>query len=80
MLCKNLKNQLTKNRQNSTCKILSVELENSISRLILKEFQQFWFQNLTLLPTALYDFLSYRGGGGGDFYLTPQKTMLRLFD
>ena len=31
---------------------------------------------LTLLPTAFYDFLSYRG----DFYPTPQKTMLKLFD
>ena len=31
---------------------------------------------LTLLPTAFYDFLSY----GGDFYPTPQKTMLKLFD
>ena len=27
--------------------------------------------NLTLLPTAFCDFLSY----GGDFYPTPQKTM-----
>ena len=34
---------------------------------------------LTLLPTASNDFLSYGGGGGvGDFYPTPQKTMLRL--
>ena len=31
---------------------------------------------LTLLPTAFYDFLSY----GGDFYPTPQQTMLKLFD
>ena len=33
---------------------------------------------LTLLPTAFYDFISY--GGGEDFYLTPQITMLKLFD
>ena len=31
---------------------------------------------LTLLRTAFYDFLSY----GGDFYPTPQKTTLKLFD
>ena len=33
---------------------------------------------LTLLPTAFYDFLNY--GGGGDFYPTPQKKMLKLFN
>ena len=33
---------------------------------------------LTLLPKAFYDFLSY--GGGEDFYPTPQETMLKLFD
>ena len=26
---------------------------------------------LTLLPMAFYDFLSYGGGGGEDFYPTP---------
>ena len=47
MLCKNMENQLPKDRQNSTCKILSVRLENSVSPLIFNEFQQFWFQNLS---------------------------------
>ena len=37
MLGKNLANQLPKNRLNSTCKTLSVQLENSISPL---DFQQ----------------------------------------
>ena len=31
--------------ENSTCKILSVQLENSVSPLIFNEFQHFWFQN-----------------------------------
>ena len=35
---------------------------------------------LILLPTAFYDFLSYRGGGV-DFLSPPQRTMLNyLFD
>ena len=32
-------NQLPKNLRNSTCNILSVQIENSISRLIFNEFQ-----------------------------------------
>ena len=40
-LVENLENQIPNNRQNSTGKILSVQLENSKSPLILKEFQQF---------------------------------------
>ena len=46
MPCKNLENQLPKNRQNSTSKLFSVQVENSISPLTFTEFQQFWFQNL----------------------------------
>ena len=45
MLCKNLENKLSQNRQNSICKILSVQPENGMSPLIFNEFQQFWFQN-----------------------------------
>ena len=40
MLCKNLENQLPKNKK-STYKILSVQLANSISPLIFNEFQHF---------------------------------------
>ena len=39
-LCENLKNQPPKSLENSTCEILSVQLENSISPLIFTKFQQ----------------------------------------
>ena len=45
MLCETFENQLAKNL---TCKILSLQTENSISPLIFNESQQFWFQTLKL--------------------------------
>ena len=58
------------------------------NKLITMNYQQFLlyserkviiYRKLTVLNTAFYDFLSYRGGGG-IFYLTPQNTMLKLFN
>ena len=43
MLCKDLENQLPKNRQNWSCKILIVQLKNSIAPIIFNKFQQFVF-------------------------------------
>ena len=48
---------------------LKYEIRNGMLILL------FNMKPLTLLPTAFYDFLGY-----GDFYPTPQKTMLKLLD
>ena len=53
MICKMLlcfvkmENQLPKNRENQTCKALSVYIENSISPKIFNKFHESWFQNLS---------------------------------
>ena len=63
----------------------SVRLDSMPNKTEHLDWKLFWLSLakkniLTLLPMAFYDFLRYGGGGWGDFYPTPLKTVLKLFD